>query len=100
KQVSGAVTLVVRDGRIVHHAAVGKADIKNDRPMEKDSMFAIASMTKPIAGTALMILVDEGKVSLDDPVSKYIPEFKDAKLKNGEPLKRPITLRDVVTHTS
>src|SRR5262249_2667944 len=59
----------------------------------------IASMTKPITGAAVMLLVDEGKLSLDDPVSKYIPAFKDAALASGPP-KREITLRDVVTHTS
>jgi CubicO group peptidase (beta-lactamase class C family) len=95
--ISGAVTLVVKDGKIVHHAATGQRDTAGKQAMEKDTIFAIASMTKPITGAAVMILVDEGKISLDDPVSKYIPEFKDAKLKSGEALKREITVRDVVT---
>lgn len=98
--ISGAVTLVARHGKIVHLGAVGDADLANQRAMKNNSMFAIASMTKPIVATGLMILVDEGKVSLDDPVSKYIPEFAHAKLKNGDPAERPITLQDVITHTS
>ncbi|MBI1248750.1 serine hydrolase [bacterium] len=97
--VSGAVTLVAQDGKIVHLSAVGEADIEAEKPLKTDAMFAIASMTKPITATALMTLVEEGKVNLDDPVSKYIPEFADVKL-DGKPLDKPITLRQVLTHTS
>ncbi|CAE7555254.1 estB_3, partial [Symbiodinium sp. CCMP2456] len=96
--VSGAVTLVAEDGKIVHLSAVGQADIEANKPMTRNTMFAIASMTKPITATALMILVEEGKVDLDDPVSKYIPEFADVTLE-GKPLEKPITLRQVLTHT-
>lgn len=99
-QTSGVVALVAREGKIVHLEAVGKADLATGREMRADSLFAIASMTKPIAAAALMILVDEGKVQLDDPVSKYIPAFKDAKLKDGTVPKREITVRDVLRHTS
>src|SRR5262245_51243806 len=67
QQTSGTVTLVARKGKIVHLEAVGMADIEAKRPMAKDSLFAIASMTKPMTALALMILVDEKKVSLDDP---------------------------------
>jgi CubicO group peptidase (beta-lactamase class C family) len=98
-KIPGAVTLVAHRGKIVHHEAVGQADLEAQRPMQRDTLFAIASMTKPITATALMVLVDEGKVSLDDKVSKYIPEFKETVLKSGTP-KREITLRDVMTHTS
>ena len=98
-KISGAVTLVSHNGKIIHHEAVGQADIDAKRPMQRDTLFAIASMTKPITATAAMILVDEGKLSLEDPVSKSIPEFKEAALKTGTP-KREITLRDVMTHTS
>lgn len=98
-QLSGAVTLVARQGRVVHLAAVGQADIETHRPMTTDALFAVASMTKPITATAVMILVDEGKVSLDDPASKFIPEFKQAALPAGPP-QRPITVRDLLTHTS
>lgn len=99
-QISGAVTLVAKDGRIVSLTAIGQADLADKRPMKPDTLFAIASMTKPITAAALMILVDEGKVALDDPVAKFIPEFKDAKLDGGQALERPIAIRDVLTHTS
>ncbi|MBW3598387.1 MAG: beta-lactamase family protein [Planctomycetes bacterium] len=98
-QISGAVTLVARQGKIIHHAAVGDADIDAGRQMQKDTIFAIASMTKPITATAVMILRDEGKLSLDDPVSKFIPEFKNATLE-GKPLEQEITVRRLLTHTS
>jgi CubicO group peptidase (beta-lactamase class C family) len=99
KQVSGAVTLVAQKGRVLRLDAVGEADLKTHRPMAKNTMFAIASMTKPITATALMILQDEGKLSFDDPVSKYLPEFKGVTLA-GRPPRREITLHDLVTHTS
>ncbi|MGC1275700.1 MAG: serine hydrolase domain-containing protein [Planctomycetaceae bacterium] len=99
-RIAGAVTLVADRNGVVHHTAVGKAEIETDRPMKPDAIFAIASMTKPIAATAVMILVDEGKLALDDPVSKFIPEFADVKLSDGAKPKREITLRDVMTHTS
>ncbi len=98
-QISGAVTLVAKEGKVVDLEAVGLADVETKRPMEKDSMFCIASMTKPVTATALMILRDEGRLALTDPVSKYIPAFKDAKF-DDKPLLRPITLFDLVTHTS
>jgi len=98
-QASGVVTLVARKGKVVLNAAVGEADVDTHRKMQPDTVFAIASMTKPITSTALMILVDEGKVSIDDPVSKYVPEFKQSVLATGTP-KREITLRDLLTHTS
>lgn len=69
QEASGVVTLVARQGRIVHLEAVGQADIENKLPMRKDTIFGIASMTKPMTGAAVMVLVDEGKLSLDDPVS-------------------------------
>ena len=87
-QASGVVTLVARKGKVVLNAAVGHADINTHRPMQPDTVFAIASMTKPITSTALMILVDEGKVSIDDPVSKYVPEFKQSVLATGTPKRR------------
>jgi CubicO group peptidase (beta-lactamase class C family) len=99
KQVAGVVTLVARRGRTVHLEAVGQANVEQDRPMRTDALFAIASMTKPIVAVAVMILQDEGKLSVDDPVSKYIPRFKAAALKDG-PAEREITIRDLLTHTS
>ncbi|MFH1924399.1 MAG: serine hydrolase domain-containing protein [Planctomycetota bacterium] len=99
KQIAGAVTLVARRGRIVHLAAVGWADAESQTPMREDSVFAIASMTKPITATAVMILEDEGKLSVDAPVSKYLPELGHVALEQGPPARR-ITLRDLMTHTS
>jgi len=99
KQISGAVTLVAHKGKVVHLEAVGEADIATHRPMTKETLFAVASMTKPITATAVMILQDEKKLSVDDLVSKYIPQFKDARLSEGRP-NREITIRDVLTHTS
>lgn len=98
-EASGVVTLVLKDGKLAHHAAVGQADIAMSKPMQLDTMFAIASMTKPITATAVMILQDEGKLSMDDPVSKYIPEFKDCALKSGGK-SRSITIKELLTHTS
>jgi CubicO group peptidase (beta-lactamase class C family) len=98
-EISGAVTLIARRGAVVHWSAVGRADIKADRPMRTDTMFAVASMTKPVTATAVMMLVDEGRLSLDDPAHKYIPAFKRTRLASGPP-KRDITIRDLLTHTS
>ncbi len=82
--IAGAVTLVGHQGKIVHLGAVGLADIDSNRAMKKFNLFSIASMTKPIVSTAVMILQDEGKLSFDDKVSKYIPAFADVKLNSGE----------------
>ncbi|NQT17611.1 MAG: beta-lactamase family protein [Planctomycetes bacterium] len=98
-QVAGVVTLVARRGCVVHLEAVGWANVEGEKPMEKDSVFAIASMTKPVTATALMILQDEGKLSVDDPVAKYIPAFADVALASGPP-SRAITIRDLMTHTA
>ncbi len=98
-EISGAVTLVAHDGKIVHLAAVGGADAEHDTPMETDSIFRIMSMTKPITATAVMILAEEGKLSIDDPVEKYIPEFAGAKLHDGTPVQG-LTIRRLLTHTS
>ena len=97
---SGIVTLVAKDGKVAQLSAIGQADLEAERPMTRNTMFAIASMTKPITATALMILVDEDKVSLDEPVSHFIPEFSKSTVNNDEELSREITVRDVLTHTS
>lgn len=99
KEIAGAVTLLARGGKIVHWEAVGWADLDAKTPMQKDSLFQIASMTKPITATGLMILVDRGKVGLDDPVAKYLPEFADVKV-NGRPPEKPLLVRHLLTHTS
>jgi CubicO group peptidase (beta-lactamase class C family) len=98
-EIAGAVTLVGHNGRIAHLAAVGAADIDARTPMAVDTSFRVMSMTKPITATAIMILVDEGKLSIDDPVEKHLPAFANAKLEDGEPV-RGLTIRHLLTHTS
>jgi CubicO group peptidase (beta-lactamase class C family) len=78
--IAGAVTLVARRGRIAQFEAYGLADLDSRKPMSKDSLFWIASMSKPITGVAILMLVEEGKVRLTDPVSKFIPEFRGLKV--------------------
>ena len=99
-EISGAVTLVGRQGKVVHLEAVGQADIESGRPMKKGTLFSIASMTKPIVATAIMILQDEGKLNVEDKVSQTIPEFAAVLLQNGDLAERQITIRDLLTHTS
>jgi CubicO group peptidase (beta-lactamase class C family) len=98
-QIAGAVTLVGHQGRIAHLAAVGSADLEKHRPMNDDTIFRIMSMTKPITATAIMILQDDGKLSIEDRVDKYIPAFAEAKLKDGEAVNG-LTIRHLLTHTS
>lgn len=97
-KLSGAVTLVADDRHILHLSAVGRCDINNDLPMGTDTIFWVASMTKPMTSTAIMMLQDQGKLSNDDPVSKYIPEFAALKTPSGKPAN--LTLRHLLTHTS
>ena len=99
QQFSGAVTLVAKEGKIVHLSAVGLADIEKKTPLTIDDQFSIASMTKPFTATAFMMLVEEGKASLDDPVEKYLPAFAESKTDQGEPV-RGLTIRRLLTHTS
>ncbi len=98
REIAGAVTLVATPDRVVHVDAIGKADIAADKPMRNDSIFWIASMTKPITGTAVLMLQDEGKLSVDDPVEKYLPEFKGLKTADGKAAQ--ILIRHLLTHTS
>ena len=108
KRIAGAVTLVIRRGHVAWFKAQGMADREATKPMPTDAMFRICSMTKPITSVAVMMLYEEGKFLLDDPVSKYLPEFKDAKVyvksASGEPYtipaSKPITIRDLLRHTS
>lgn len=97
-EIAGAVTAVVSPQGIIELQAAGEADLAGQSLMRTDSVFWIASMTKPITATAIMMLQDEGKLSVEDPVSKYIPELADLKLKDGTPAK--VTLRHMLTHTS
>jgi CubicO group peptidase (beta-lactamase class C family) len=107
KRVAGAVTLVARKGQIVQFEPYGLMDIESKRPITRDTLFRMASSTKPVTGVAIMMLVEEGKVRLGDPASKFIPEFKDAKVaveRDGKvetvAAERPVTIRDLLTHTS
>lgn len=98
KEIAGAVTLVATADGVVHLDAIGLADIAANRPMRADTIFWIASMTKPITATAVMMLQDEGKLSVDDLVEKHIPEFKSLNTSSGKPAR--LTIRHLLTHTS
>ena len=98
--ISGAVTLVSHRGKLIHLGAVGLANIESQKKMRPANLFAIASMTKPIVATGVMILQDEGKLSIDDDVQEYLPAFANVKLKDGTSPNRPMTIRDCLTHTS
>ena len=118
--IAGAVTLVARRGRIAQFEAYGLADLDSRKPMSKDSLFWIASMSKPITGVAILMLLEEGKVRLTDPVSKFIPEFRGLNVamlqeRTGPPAagsasgppqyytvppNREITIRDLLSHVS
>ncbi len=108
KRIAGAVTLVVRHGRVAWFKSQGMLDREAGKAMRPDAMFRICSMTKPITSVAVMILYEEGKFLLDDPFSKYLPEFKNPKVlvkpAHGEPYtipaKNEITIRDLLRHTS
>lgn len=99
KSLAGAVVLVANKDKVLEVDAVGYANIEDNTLMGPSALFWIASMNKPITAAALMLLVDEGKVSLDDAVEKYLPEFKDVML-NGQRLKKSITVRQLLSHTS
>lgn len=99
-QISGAVTVVAHDGKIVHLGATGMANIEFNQAMKPWTLFSIASMTKPIVASAVMILQDDGKLSVDGKVSTYLPAFATMKLQTGDDADREITIRDALTHTS
>ena len=109
KKIAGAVVLIARRGKIAYFRASGRADI--NKPMQRDTIFRIASMTKPLTSTAIMLLYEEGRVLLSDPISKYIPEFQYPQvlepLPDGSdfnfrlvPARREITVRDLLCHTA
>jgi CubicO group peptidase (beta-lactamase class C family) len=125
-EIAGAVTIVARNGKLVHHSAKGVVDLESKQPMRTSTMFRIASMTKPVTGVAVMMMVEEGKLRLNDPVSRYIPEFKGQKVAVAAPgaaggarggqggrggnttppqfttvaATREITIKDLLTHVS
>ena len=113
KDFAGAVTLVVRRGKVVQHEAYGLTDIENKKAMRTDTLFRLASMTKPITAVAILMLMEDGKLLLTDPVSKFLPEFKNPKVAvwnmpndpRGSgyrlvPADREITIQHLLTHTS
>lgn len=109
KQVAALVTLVERHGKVVDFNAVGKLDVNKMEPVQKDSIFRIYSMSKPITGVAMMMLYEDGKWQLNDPVAKYIPEFAHLKVYVGknddgslklEDARRSMTMRELMTHTA
>jgi CubicO group peptidase (beta-lactamase class C family) len=108
-RVAGAVVLVLRDGKPVYERAVGWADREAKRPMTTDAIFRIASESKPVTSVAILQLAEAGKLSIDDPVSKWLPTYtrtfvaSDAPNDSGRtlvPARRPITIRDLITHTA
>jgi len=106
--VPGAVALIARRGKIVYLKTFGMQDTGKKTPMAEDSIFRIASMTKPVTSVAALILHEQGKLHIDDPVSKYLPEFRNMKvgieergdIVRTEPLKREMTIKDLLMHTS
>jgi CubicO group peptidase (beta-lactamase class C family) len=108
--IPGAVALVARHGKIVYHESFGYADVESRQPLRQDAIFRIASQTKAITSVAVMMLYEEGRFLLDDPVSKYIPAFKNPQVIDQYnaadtsyttvPAKREVTIRDLLAHTS
>lgn len=110
KWIAGGSAIIARDGKIVYYKALGYDDVENKTPLKRDAIFRIASQTKAITSVAVMMLYEEGKFLLKDPVSKYIPEYKDQQVLDKfnaadttyttVPAKREITIHDLLTHTS
>ncbi len=107
-EIPGAVALVATKDRVLHLSAVGQSDLATGRKMKPNDIFWIASMSKPMTSVAVAMLADDGKLSFDDPVEKYLPEFRDMWVAGEQTAQqrvlvkaaRPITLRDLLTHTS
>jgi len=108
-RVAGMTTLLARHGKVVEFNTYGKASIEAGTPMNKDAIFRIYSMTKPLTGVGMMILFEQGKWRLDDPVTRYVPEFKTLRVMTGvapdgrlltEDAKRPPTMREIMSHTA
>lgn len=104
KEAAGFVTLVARRGKVVHHEAHGNRGMSVKEPMPSDALFDLASMTKPITVAVALMLLEEGRFTLTDPISKYLPEFKDRGVRVGEhaivPAESEITVQQLFTHTS
>ncbi len=97
-EIAGAVTMVVTKNKVRHLEATGFADVAAQKPMAADTVFWIASMTKPVSATAVLMLQDEGKLNVHDPVAKYLPEFANLKTPSGQPAN--LTIVQILTHTS
>lgn len=107
EQIPGTVTLIARKGKVVHFEANGLRDVARKLPMQKDTIFRLYSQSKPVTGVAVMMLFEEGRFLLSDPVSKYLPEFANMQVyagtKDGEVVTepaRPMTIHQLLTHTS
>jgi len=104
KQAAGFVTLVARRGKVVHHETHGALGLSVNRPMPEDALFDIASMTKPVTVVAALMLFEEGRFTMDDPISKYLPEFKNMKVQTPQlgavPAEHEMTVRHAFTHTT
>ena len=98
--IAGCSFLIVHRGEVVFREAFGFADIESERAFTTNELVPIASVSKPVLASVVMALVDQGKLTLDDPVEKYLPEFKDMKVKGGEPLARRMTIRHLLSHTA
>ncbi len=97
-EIAGAVTVIVSKDKVLHLGSTGLADVASKRAMTPDALFWIASMTKPVTGTAVLMLQDEGRLNVADPVAKYLPEFADLKTPSGKPAN--LTIAQLLTHTS
>ena len=104
ERIMGAVALVAKKGKIIHFESSGFADAEENKPMSLDSIFRVYSMTKPVTSVAVMMLVEEGKIELDEPISEHLPHFENVRVysENGNHTKplNPITARNLLTHTS
>ena len=103
KKIAGGVVLVARNGKLVFRETYGLRNLDGKLPVERDTIFRIYSMSKAITSAAALMLVEEGKLDLDAPVSKYLPEFAEMKVVDGDserPAKSPITVKDLFRHTS
>jgi CubicO group peptidase (beta-lactamase class C family) len=103
RRLAGATTLVARHGKVVMFEAFGSQDLDAGKPLAKDTIFRIASMTKPVTGVAMMMLLEQGKWALDDPVAKHIPEFTGLKVSaptGPVPQSHPMTMRELMSYTA
>ena len=96
----GALTLIWRRGRMAHRSMVGMIDVARKKAMQQDAIFRLYSMTKPVTVVALLMLMEEGRIALDDPVAHFIPGFANLKLQNGGAPGRAMTVKDLLRHTA